>query len=58
MPHPVLLEIDDDAGVVQAIGDDLTRRFGEDYQVIAEPSAGTGLAMRGPARARLHRDRA
>jgi len=41
---PVLFVIDDDAGVVRALGDDLSRRFGEDFGVIAESSAAAGLA--------------
>jgi thioredoxin reductase (NADPH) len=42
--RPVLFVIDDDAGVVQALLDDLGRRFGEDFQVIGESSAAAGLA--------------
>jgi DNA-binding NarL/FixJ family response regulator len=46
----VLFVIDDDAGVVRALRDDLTRRFGGDFQVIAESSAAAGLtALRGLA---------
>jgi thioredoxin reductase (NADPH) len=45
MSRPVLFVIDDDAGVVHALRDDLARRFGEDFRVIAESSAATGLAM-------------
>jgi CheY-like chemotaxis protein len=41
---PVLFLIDDDAGVVRALRDDLGRRFGEDFRVIAESSAAAGLA--------------
>jgi thioredoxin reductase (NADPH) len=41
---PVLFVIDDDAGVVRALRDDLTRRFGGDFQVIGESSAAAGLA--------------
>jgi thioredoxin reductase (NADPH) len=44
---PVLFLMDDDAGVVHALRDDLTRRFGEDFQVIGETSAGAGLAVLG-----------
>jgi thioredoxin reductase (NADPH) len=40
---PVLFVIDDDAGVVRALRDDLTRRFGGDFQVIGESSAAVGL---------------
>lgn len=42
--RPVLFVIDDDVGVVQALRDDLGRRFGEDFRVIGESSAATGLA--------------
>jgi thioredoxin reductase (NADPH) len=45
MSRPVLFVIDDDAGVVHALQDDLSRRFGEDFRVIAESSAAAGLAM-------------
>jgi hypothetical protein len=40
----VLFVIDDDAGVVHALRDDLGRRFGKDFRVIAESSAAQGLA--------------
>jgi thioredoxin reductase (NADPH) len=40
---PVLFVIDDDAGVVRALGDDLRRRFGRDFHVIAVSSAAAGL---------------
>lgn len=42
--RPVLFAIDDDVGAVQALHDDLSRRFGEDFQVIGESSAVAGLA--------------
>jgi thioredoxin reductase (NADPH) len=45
MSRPVLFVIDDDAGVVHALRDDLGRRFGKDFRVIAESSAATGLAI-------------
>ena len=45
MSRPVLFLIDDDAGVVHALRDDLGRRFGEDFRVIGESSAAAGLAM-------------
>jgi thioredoxin reductase (NADPH) len=43
--RPVLFLIDDDPGVVQALQDDLSRRFGEDFQVIGESSAASALAV-------------
>jgi thioredoxin reductase (NADPH) len=47
MSRPVLFVIDDDAGVVHALRDDLGRRFGRDFRVIGESSAAAGLAMLG-----------
>jgi thioredoxin reductase (NADPH) len=52
--QPVLFAIDDDAGVVAALQDDLTRRFGGDFRVIGELSAAAGLAtLRGLADERV-----
>jgi len=45
MPQPVLFLIDDDAGVVHALHDDLCRRFGADFRVIGQVSAASGLAV-------------
>lgn len=44
MSQPVLFAIDNDAGVVRALRDDLTRRFGKDFRVMGESSADIGLA--------------
>lgn len=44
MPQPVIFVMDEDAGVTGALREDLTRRFGEDFQVIAGSSATAGLA--------------
>jgi thioredoxin reductase (NADPH) len=41
----VLFVIDDEAGVVRALTDDLTRRFGADFRVVGESSVSAGLAM-------------
>ena len=50
MSRPVLFVIDDDAGVLHALRDDLSRRFGRDFRVIGESSAVAGLAaLRGLA---------
>jgi thioredoxin reductase (NADPH) len=50
MSRPVLFVIDDDAGVLHALRDDLGRRFGKDFRVIGESSAAAGLAtLRGLA---------
>jgi thioredoxin reductase (NADPH) len=45
MSHPVLFVIDDDPGVMHALRDDLSRRFGKDFRVIGESSAAAGLAV-------------
>ncbi len=45
MSRPVLFVIDDDPEVARALHDDLSRRFGKDFQVIAESSAAAGLTM-------------
>jgi thioredoxin reductase (NADPH) len=42
---PVLFVIDDDPGVMNALRDDLSRRFGEDFRVIGESAAAAGLAV-------------
>ena len=44
MSRPVLFVIDDDPGVVRALHDDLSRRFGEDFRVAGTSSAAAGLA--------------
>ena len=44
MSRPVLFVIDDDPGVVRALHDDLSRRFGEDFRVVGASSAAAGLA--------------
>lgn len=47
MSRSVLFVIDDDAGVVRALRDDLSGRFGEDFRVIGKSSAAAGLAALG-----------
>jgi thioredoxin reductase (NADPH) len=42
---PVLFVIDDDTGVMNALRDDLSRRFGKDFRVVAESSPAAGLAV-------------
>jgi thioredoxin reductase (NADPH) len=44
MSRPVLFVIDDDAGVVRALQDDLSRRFGGDFRVVGASSCAAGLA--------------
>ena len=52
MSAPVLFLVDDDRGVVQALQDDLDRRFGQDFRVMGTSSAIAGLAtLRGLAAA-------
>jgi thioredoxin reductase (NADPH) len=41
---PVVLVLDDDAGVVDALRGDLSRRFSQDFRVLGEASAAAGLA--------------
>jgi thioredoxin reductase (NADPH) len=43
-PQPALFVLDHDAGVMHALRDDLARRFGRDFRVVAELSAASGLA--------------
>ncbi|HEX6678270.1 MAG TPA: FAD-dependent oxidoreductase [Actinomycetes bacterium] len=43
MTRPVVLVVDDDGGVLAALQAALARRFGADYQVLAERSAAAGL---------------
>ncbi len=52
MARPVLFLVDDDPGVVQALRDDLSRRFGQDFQVLGTSSASAGLATLGGLAAR------
>jgi thioredoxin reductase (NADPH) len=44
MTRPVLFVLDDDAGVMLALRDDLSRRFSQDFRVLGESSAAAGLA--------------
>ena len=44
MSPPVLFVIDDDTGVMGALRDDLSRRFGGDFRVIGESWPAAGLA--------------
>jgi thioredoxin reductase (NADPH) len=41
--YPVIFVLDDDAKVADALRDDLSRRFGQDFHLIAETSAASGL---------------
>ena len=44
MSKPVLFVIDDDPGVMEALRDDLSRRFSQDFRIIGQTSARAGLA--------------
>ena len=44
MALPVIFVLDDDVGVLHALRDDLSRRFGEDFNVTGTSSAAAGLA--------------
>ncbi len=44
MTQPVLFLVDDEPGVVRALHDDLSRRFGQDFRVLGTASASAGLA--------------
>ena len=45
MSKPVILLIDDDPGVLHALQEDVSRRFGGDFRVIAERSAAAALTL-------------
>jgi thioredoxin reductase (NADPH) len=44
LPRPALFVIDNDPGVVSAMTEDLTRRFGQDFTVLGETTADAGVA--------------
>ena len=52
MGKPILFVVDDERAVLQALADDLSRRFGGDCQILAESSAAAGLAALTGLRAR------
>jgi thioredoxin reductase (NADPH) len=43
MPKPVLLAIDDDTSVLEAVVQDLRRHYGQDYRIIRAASGGAAL---------------
>jgi hypothetical protein len=45
MGTPILLVVDEDRAVLEALSGDLGRRFGVDHQVLAEPSPARALAV-------------
>src|SRR5262245_52506059 len=44
VPKPVIMTVDDDPAVLQAITRDLQARYGEQYQIVSMPSAPPALA--------------
>jgi thioredoxin reductase (NADPH) len=42
---PILLIVDEDVGVLDALGADLARRFAADYRILAEPSPASAVAV-------------
>jgi thioredoxin reductase (NADPH) len=44
MPQPIILVVADNGRVVDGLTEDLRRRFGDDYRVLAERSPAAGLA--------------
>jgi thioredoxin reductase (NADPH) len=44
MTRPVVFVLDDDAEVMRALRDDLSRRFARDFRVLGESSAAAALA--------------
>ena len=45
MDAPILLVVDEDPGVLEALSGDLARRFAADYQILAEPSPASALTV-------------
>jgi thioredoxin reductase (NADPH) len=45
MAAPILMVVDDDQAMAEALGGDLGRRFGVDYRVLTESSAARALAV-------------
>ncbi len=43
MPKPILLAIDDDTGVLEAVVQDLRRHYGQDYRIVRAASGGAAL---------------
>jgi hypothetical protein len=47
MGTPVLFVVDEDRTALEALAADLDRRFGADYQILAEPSPTAALTRPG-----------
>src|SRR5260370_41663099 len=43
MPKPILLAIDDDTSVLEAVVQDLRRHYGQDYRIVRAASGGAAL---------------
>jgi hypothetical protein len=52
MDAPILLVVDEDPGVLEALSGDLGRRFAADYRILAEPSPASALTAWNTWRAR------
>src|SRR5262245_22312922 len=50
MSEPILLVVDDDAGVLQAVEQAVRRRYGADYCIVAEASPDNARSRLGQAR--------
>jgi thioredoxin reductase (NADPH) len=45
MDPPILLVVDEDQGVLDALSGDLGRRFAADYRIVTEPSPASALTV-------------
>jgi thioredoxin reductase (NADPH) len=45
MEAPILLVVDEDPGVLEALSGDLGRRFAADYRILSEPSPASALTV-------------
>jgi thioredoxin reductase (NADPH) len=43
MPKPILLAIDDDTSVLEAVVQDLRRHYGQNYRIVRAASGGAAL---------------
>ncbi len=46
MPKPILLAIDDDTSVLEAVVQDLRRHYGQDYRIVRAASGAAALDTR------------
>jgi thioredoxin reductase (NADPH) len=45
MDAPILLVVDEDSGVLEALSNDLARRFAPDYRILSEPSPASAFTV-------------